>query len=335
MTAVAVSQTIAGPAWSCAPTTRRPGLEAVTLDERVALPSQRNWRANLLEQIAGPARGGRTATWSAFRESTTSSWQLRADDPVRVGGYRLVSLLGSGGTADVFYAVAPDGRPVAVKLLRAAEGAAQACRREYQILSTVDPRCTAAPLGCGVSSAGSYLVTTYLPGYRSASTLVGAALPLNRLWALGSALVGVLADIHARGVVHCDLKPSNLLVLDDAVRLIDFGIARYVGEQSADDGMVQCTRGWAAPEQLRRAVATPAVDVFAWGCLLAYLANGIHPFAARSEREWILRVQLAQPDLQTLPAVLAAVVRAAVARDPRDRPSARELATICRSAESS
>jgi serine/threonine protein kinase len=114
-------------------------------------------------------------------------------------------------------------------------------------------------------------------------------MPAGRLWRFGAALAGTLAAVHPRGVVHCDVKPSNLLVSGDDVRIIDFGIARYVGERY-DGGVVRCSRGWAAPEQLRTVPATPAVDVFAWGCLLAHLASDVHPFASRSEQEWVLRV---------------------------------------------
>jgi serine/threonine protein kinase len=231
--------------------------------------------------------------------------------------------------ADVFYAASPDGTPVAVKLLRYGSGTVEACRREYRLATEVDAHCTAAPVGHGVSSAGAFLVTAYLPGFRCATTLVGTAPSTGRLWTLGAALARVLAAVHARGIVHCDVKPSNLLVRGNDLRLIDFGIARYVGEHCAVDGTVQCSRGWAAPEQLRRTAATPAVDVFAWGCLLAQLASGIHPFASQSEEEWILRLQSAQPDLYDLPAGLDEVIRACLARDPQDRPSAADLVEIC------
>ena len=231
--------------------------------------------------------------------------------------------------ADVFYGVAPTGRPVAVKILRASGGGLEACHREYQLAYAVDADCTAPALGYGVTAAGAYLVTAYLPGYRCGTTLVGSSMSARQLWMLGSALARVLAAIHARGVVHCDVKPSNLLVRGQDVRVIDFGIARFVGERCGHHGIVQCSRGWASPEQLLTLPATPAVDVFAWGCLLAHLA-GVHPFASRSEQEWILRVQSAEPDLFGLPSGLDEVVRWTLARDPRDRPSARELATICR-----
>jgi hypothetical protein len=231
--------------------------------------------------------------------------------------------------ADVFYAASPDGTPVAVKLLRGGSGTVEACRREYRLATGVDADWTAAPVGHGVSSAGAFLVTAYLPGFRSVATLVGTSPSTGRLWTFGAALARVLAGVHARGIVHCDVKPSNLLVRGDDVRLIDFGIARYVGEPCAEDGTVQCSRGWAAPEQLRMGMATPAVDVFAWGCLLAQLASGVHPFASQSEDEWILRLQSAQPDLYALPAGLDEVIRACLARDPQDRPSAADLVKLC------
>jgi serine/threonine protein kinase len=250
-------------------------------------------------------------------------------DPIRVDRYQLMGRLGEGGTADVFYAVTAVGGPVVLKLLRAGGGGQAACMREFELASAMDVDCTAPVLGHGVSQAGAYLVTTYLAGYRCGTTLKGRSLPVGQLWAFGSALARVLATVHAKGVVHCDVKPANLLVRDRDVRLIDFGIARYVDERYAGDGTVELTRGWAAPEQLWGAQATPAVDVFAWGCLLAYMAGGVHPFASQSDQEWILRLQSAEPDLSRVHAGLATVIRWALARNPRDRPSALELATIC------
>jgi serine/threonine protein kinase len=170
----------------------------------------------------------------------------------------------------------------------------------------------------------------WLPGYRCGTTLTGGSASAEWLWSFGAALARVLAAVHARGVVHCDVKPANLLVRDDDVRVIDFGIARYLGERSRDDGTVRCSPGWAAPEQLRATPPTPAVDVFAWGCVLAYLAVGVHPFASQGGQEWFQRVESADPDLLGVPPDLAQMVRWSLARDPGDRPSAAELAVTCR-----
>jgi serine/threonine protein kinase len=254
---------------------------------------------------------------------------LGQSDPVMVEAYRLVSRLGTGGMADVYYAFAPSGRPVVVKVLRGGNRAVQTCWREHQLASAVDQHCTAPVLGHGMSAVGPYLVMAHLPGYRCTSTPPDRPTSAVQLWALGLGLARTLIAVHARGIVHCDVKPSNLLVRGRDVRLIDFGIARYFGEPDVADGMVQCTRGWAAPEQLRSAPATPAVDIFAWGCVLAYLATGVHPFASQSDEEWILRIQSAEPDVYGVPAALQEVIRWTLARDPADRPTADDLATIC------
>ncbi len=247
-----------------------------------------------------------------------------------VEGYRLVSRLGTGGMGDVYYAFAPSGRPVVVKVLRGRNRAVQTCRREYQMASAVDQRCTAPVLGYGMSDVGPFLVMAHLPGYRCCTSILpDRPTSAVQLWALGLALAKTLTAVHARGIVHCDVKPSNLLVRGGDVRLIDFGIARYFGEPDVAGGMVQCTSGWAAPEQLRSAPATPALDIFAWGCVLAYLATGVHPFASQSDEEWIVRIQSAEPDLLGVPAALQEVIRWTLARDQADRPTADDLATKC------
>jgi serine/threonine protein kinase len=159
--------------------------------------------------------------------------------------------------------------------------------------------------------------------------MIGTNMPIASLLAFGGALADSLASMHDSGIVHCDVKPSNLLVGDNDVRVIDFGISQYAGEYLANDGMVNCSRGWAAPEQLRGFPLTPSVDVFAWASVLAYLSTGSHPFAGRHDVEWILRVGSGRPNLSGLHPVIDEVVRAALAHDPRDRPTARELAAIC------
>lgn len=211
-------------------------------------------------------------------------------------------------------------------------GTAVACRREFAIASAVDVTRTAAPITHGVTATGSYLATAYLQGYQSGAGLMGETMSVASLLRFGGELAGTLASIHDSGVVHGDVKPANLLIGGDDVRAIDFGISQYVGERPAGDGCVRCSRGWAAPEQLRGEPLAPSADVFAWGSLIAYLATGVHPFAARHDAEWIRRVGSGRPNLAGLHRAVGATVRAALAHDPRDRPSAHELAAICRSA---
>jgi serine/threonine protein kinase len=99
----------------------------------------------------------------------------------------------------------------------------------------------------------------YLPGYLGVNLWVAGSLSHQQLYLFGSSLAQALDALRGRGLVHCDVKPSNLLVRGNDVRLIDFGIARYTGEICGADGTVQCSRGWAAPEQLRTTAATRRV----------------------------------------------------------------------------
>jgi serine/threonine protein kinase len=261
--------------------------------------------------------------------STVEGRPLRPDDPTEVGEWRLVSRLGRGGMADVFYAVTPGGGTAAVKILRAGPHAPHTCRREYHLASAVDAGCTAPPLGHGMSAAGPYLVMTHLLGYRSGATLVVRSPTDVGLWAFGLEVARILSSVHASGVVHCDVKPSNLLIQGGDVRLIDFGTSHYVGEYFGADGTVRCTPGWAAPEQLSLTAVTPAADIFGWGCLLAQVAGGVHPFASDSDEEWIIRTRTAEPNLLGVPADLAEVVRWTLVRDPTSRPTAVDLADLC------
>jgi serine/threonine protein kinase len=256
------------------------------------------------------------------------AWPLRLRDPRLIDGYQIMARLGTGGMADVFYALAPGGDPLAIKVLSAVDGAPDTCQREYHLARTVDTSCTAPVLGYGRSKSGPYLLTAYLPGYRSATTLT-QPIPDGPLWRFGAGLAATLAAVHNRGIVHCDVKPSNLLVRDCDVRVIDFGIARRTGERCHTAGMVQLSRGWAAPEQLRDVAATPAIDIFAWGCVMAYLASGRRPFASRDDQEWILRVQSREPDLAGISADLRDLIHQTLQHAPRDRPTASSLAAIC------
>ena len=257
----------------------------------------------------------------------TAAGEAGRSDPVLVGGYRLVAPLGTGGMADVFTAVSPTGEVVAVKILRAVAGAPPTCGREFRLTRAAGPDVTAPALCHGLSAAGAYLVTAYLPDHRCATELAGDAMPADQLLAFGSALSRALATIHARGVVHRDVKPANLLLRGDDLRLIDFGIARYVDEPRQDDGTVRCSPSWAAPEQRLGAPETAAVDVFAWGCVLAALATGRHPGPDDDDAQqaWADR----SASWSTAPAALRALIHAALAADPVDRPSARQLATNC------
>ena len=256
---------------------------------------------------------------------------LHAGDPRAVGPYAVTDRLGTGGTARVYLAHSRHTGPVALKVMRAGAPEPEASsRREYELMRRVDTRFVPPPVDCGTSPAGAYLATRHLPGYRPLATLAGRV-DAAELWRYGYASARAIQAVHEAGVIHCDVKPSNLLTRGGDVRLIDFGIARDADRQPTPVGrIVHCSRGWAAPEQLSTDRLTPAVDVWAWGCVMAYLASGEQPFASETLAEWILRVRSQEPDLHDIPEGLEQLVRWAVQRDPALRPTPGDLLAECR-----
>jgi serine/threonine protein kinase len=256
---------------------------------------------------------------------------LWTSDPDQIDGYLLTGRLGSGGTSTVYLAHLPEQGDVALKVMRPdVADAAQAVRTEFQLMRRAGSRHVARALAHGDSADGAYLAMAYLPRYAPVATF-RSGVDTPTLWRLAYATARAIAATHAADVIHCDVKPGNLLTHQGDVRLIDFGIARDLYAQpDTTEPMVRCSRGWGAPEQLSKGPLTPAVDVFAWGCLVSYLAAGVHPFASSSLPEWVLRVRTSEPDIYHVPAELEDPVRAALSRDPADRPTAWELAAACR-----
>lgn len=280
-----------------------------------------------------PAVGDRVAERSA-----DGVGPLRLSDPRRIRRYTLTGRLGRGGEAIVYRARSRRTGSVAVKVLRPdaamptslrqAKEREVSLRQEFDLARRVDPRFVMAPIESGTSSVGSYLVSTYRAGYRPLSSRVRPG--TRTLWQTAYSSALAIAAIHACGIIHCDVKPANVLAMGDDVRLIDFGIARFVDDQPDAVDVVHCSRGWSAPEQLCVGRLTPAVDVFGWGCVMGYLAAGAPPFASDSLEAWVLRVRSTEPDLSGLPGGLEELVRFALSRDPARRPSAAYLAAACR-----
>jgi serine/threonine protein kinase len=118
-----------------------------------------------------------------------------------------------------------------------------------------------------------------------------------------------------------------VIVTLGGVRIIDFGIARTLDTTTdfTRTGVVMGSLGWTSPEHLDGRSPVPAMDIFGWGCVVAYAATGAHPFGGvdTASRTW--RIQHAEPNLDALPTLLADLVKAALDRDTGQRPTAQEL----------
>ncbi len=252
-------------------------------------------------------------------------------DPVAIGPYAIVGRLGAGGMGTVYLGRAPDGRLVAVKVLRrelAADPAFVArFADEMQAARRVAPFCTAPVLDAAPTAVPPWLVTEYVEGVpldeavRNGGPLTGSTLD-----GVAVGIATALTAIHAAGLVHRDLKPANVLLSATGPRVIDFGIARAMDATSThtSTGMVLGSPGWLAPEILAGQSVTPAADVFAWGLLVAYAATGRHPYGVGSDQQAYEALH-GRPQLDGIPQPLVQHVGAALARDPRQRPSAQGL----------
>ncbi|NUP40335.1 MAG: serine/threonine protein kinase, partial [Streptomyces sp.] len=264
--------------------------------------------------------------------------QLRADDPQRIGAYRLLGRLGTGGMGRVYLARSDRGRTVAVKLVRA-ELAAQEefrgrFRREVRAALRVGGKWTAPVLDADTETEIPWLATGYVAGPSLQQVVKDfGPLPERSVAVLAAGLAHALTDIHTAGLVHRDLKPSNVMITIDGPRVIDFGIARAL--ETVADGSASLTHTGAmvgspafmSPEQVRGDRVTPACDVFCLGSVLAYAATGLQPFGAAGSgvHAQMFRIVQEPPDLDPVPEGLRGLVAACLTKEPERRPSLAEV----------
>ncbi|WP_306327745.1 bifunctional serine/threonine-protein kinase/ABC transporter substrate-binding protein [Streptomyces venezuelae] len=262
---------------------------------------------------------------------------LRKADPSAIAGYRLLGRLGAGGMGVVFLARSGGGALAALKLIRAEHAADPGFRvrfrREARAAERITGRWVVRVLGADPEAREPWLATEFVPGPSLAEAVaLHGALPEPTVRALGARLASALGDMHAAGLVHRDVKPGNVLLALDGPRLIDFGIARSAGATAltATDAMIG-TPGFLAPEQARVAGASevgPASDVFSLGCVLAYALTGERPFGTGAVAAVVYRTVHEEPDLDEVPDTVLPLVRACLAKDPADRPTALEVRAV-------
>ncbi len=233
----------------------------------------------------------------------------------------------------VFLARAPAGRFVALKVVKSEfanqEGFAARFHAEVDNARRVASFCTAQVLDNGNSDDGRpFMVTEFIAGTPLSEQIAKfGALESGPLHGVALGVAAALAAIHVAELVHRDLKPANVILSLSGPRVIDFGIARALDRDTGFtlSGELLGSPGWWAPEQVRGEQVTPAADIFAWGCLVAYAGTGRHPFGRGDVITLATRVLNSPPDIGRLPAPLDQLVRRATAMDPAQRPSAQDL----------
>ncbi|MGW5777271.1 serine/threonine-protein kinase [Streptomyces sp. NPDC003863] len=259
--------------------------------------------------------------------------QLRAEDPAFIGPYRLVGRLGAGGMGVVYRAEAPDGRAVAVKLVRSEAAADEEFRRrfarEVRAARLVGDEWTARVLDADTAADVPWVATEYVPGPSLRAAVEGSLgpLPAASVLVLAHRLGLALRAIHGAGLIHRDLKPANILLTVGGPRVIDFGIARRIALSSESDltrtGVLVGSPEFMSPEQVRGEEVTAASDVFALGAVLAYASTGRAPFSTGDPavHGLLFRVAYEDPDVAGVPETVAELVQDCLAKDPADRPT--------------
>jgi serine/threonine-protein kinase len=259
------------------------------------------------------------------------------------GRYRLVAPLGHGGTSVVWQARDERlGREVAVKLLapRLAGDAALArrLRTEARIAARLHHPHVVAVYDAGEFSPPDgqpvpYVVLELVEGRPLSEVLQdGPLLPADGL-RVAAQVAAALAAAHARGIVHRDVKPENVILTDTGAKLVDFGISATIGEADLDpDGNLLCTPAYLAPERLRGGPVRAACDVYGLGLLLYTSLVGEPPWRRDELRELLTAHRwLPPPPLPPLPGLPAEVVELCLrclAKRPADRPAIGEAARV-------
>jgi eukaryotic-like serine/threonine-protein kinase len=257
--------------------------------------------------------------------------QLRPTDPREIGPYRLTGWLGGGGMGEVYLGKSAGGRQVAVKVIRPELAADHEFRtrfrREVAAARRVNGLYTALVAGADTEGPTPWLATAYVPGPSLEAAVEGRGpLPARSVLALAAGLAEGLDAVHAVGLVHRDVKPSNVLLSADGPRLIDFGIAWDAQSTVLTAaGTIYGEPEYMSPEYAAGHRFGPPTDVFSLGGVLVYAAAGRPPFEGSSLVTIIGRIRHEEPDLSAVPESVRPIAAWCLAKDPAERPTPKEL----------
>jgi serine/threonine protein kinase len=258
---------------------------------------------------------------------------LQPGDPQRIGPYVLRGRLGTGGMGRVYLGQSPGGRLVAVKVIHghlAEDGGFRArFAREVAAARKVGGMFTATVVGDELDGPVPWIATAYVPGPSLAAAVERhGPLPVTSVAALAAGLAEGLSAVHAAGVIHRDLTPSNVILAQDGPRIIDFGISSAVGATAlTGTGFTIGSPGFMSPEQAEGKPVGPPSDIFSLGAVLTFAATGAGPFGTGSSASLLYKVVNGKPDIDGVPDSLRPLINRCLDKEPAHRPTANQVLT--------
>ncbi|WP_099343917.1 MULTISPECIES: serine/threonine-protein kinase [unclassified Actinoplanes] len=260
------------------------------------------------------------------------------------GRYRLVERLGAGGMSVVWRGFDEVlGRQVAVKVLPPSTSADPSFRRRLRAEAQAAARLS-HPHITNVYDYGEastvdgepvpYVVMELVDGESLAAVLARVrTLPWNQAVRISADVAAALAAAHARGIVHRDVTPANVMLTPAGAKVVDFGISALIGENDTDpDGSLLGTPAYLAPERLEGGQVSPATDVYAVGLLIYRMLIGQLPWDVGTTTALLRAHQYVEPDplppVDGLPREVDALVGRCLEKRPADRPPTAEVAHL-------
>ena len=257
--------------------------------------------------------------------------------------FTITRRLGSGGMGEVYVARQRSvGRDVAIKVMHASRSqdsdAARRFVREARLAASLSHPNIVAVIDFGQDAADGtlFLAMELLDGSGLDALLAFGPLPVARVARIGVQICDALAAAHQRGVVHRDLKPQNILVVDphperDTLKVLDFGLAKSLGAEGSTltrPGVMFGTPAYLSPEMVAGLEVGPGADLYALGVILFEAIEGRLPFEADTLEAWALAhaTAPAPPLSPGVPPAMATIVRRLLAKDPAGRYASAEAA---------
>lgn len=264
--------------------------------------------------------------------------------PLLLGRYQPIRLLARGGSAQVYLGRDQHlKRDVAIKLFAGGgESEVDRYREELRVLASLSHHGVVSILDAGIDDSSPqdprpFLVIELVRGDTLRSLGEGSRLTPTRIGEIGFETAEALEYVHALGVIHRDITPSNIMLVDygttfsrPRVRITDFGIAIDVTMNSGEDGITAGTAAYLSPEQARNQPLTPASDIYSLGLVLLECFTGELAFPGTAVESALLRLTEDPPVPKTIPKAWRTLITAMTRRNPADRPTAAEVAIAAR-----